>query len=166
MSQDFRTLKTLVLEAKQLRERFKTWNAQQKKCLMYRHESDSEFSNYFYNWTGEDVEAYKMLDTHVGKSSKIPLENRFPTVWRSSSHYTPCLLSFVWIFPNSWIGRYDPPAWPAGSPHLTSRDVSLWGFLKVQAYRSFFLNPTRKNQRTTTAIRKASWKLLTTFGKV
>lgn len=35
-------------------------------------------------------------------------------------------------FPDRWIGKYGPVAWPARSPDLTSCDNALWGLIKPQ----------------------------------
>ena len=34
------------------------------------------------------------------------------------------------IFDEKWIGRGGPVTWPPRSPHLTSPDYFLWGFVK------------------------------------
>jgi len=39
-------------------------------------------------------------------------------------------------FPNSWIGRGGPVAWPARSPDLNPLDYFLWGHLKNFIYRN------------------------------
>lgn len=38
-------------------------------------------------------------------------------------------------FPNSWIGRGGPVAWPARSPDLNPLDFFLWSFLKSFIYQ-------------------------------
>ncbi|XP_031789247.1 uncharacterized protein LOC116418318 [Nasonia vitripennis] len=37
-------------------------------------------------------------------------------------------------YPNQWIGRGSPVAWPPISPDLTSPDFYLWGYLKNTCY--------------------------------
>jgi len=37
-------------------------------------------------------------------------------------------------FPNRWIGRSGPIAWPARSPDLTPLDYSIWGQMKALVY--------------------------------
>lgn len=37
-------------------------------------------------------------------------------------------------FPNRWIGRGGPVAWPPRSPDITPLDFFVWGFLKEQVY--------------------------------
>lgn len=40
------------------------------------------------------------------------------------------------VFPNRWIGKFGPVAWPPRSPDLTPLDYFLWGFLKDFVYRT------------------------------
>lgn len=42
------------------------------------------------------------------------------------------LLDFLW--PNEWIGRSGPVAWPPRSPDLTPMDFSVWGVIKDRVY--------------------------------
>ena len=37
-------------------------------------------------------------------------------------------------FPNKWIGRNGPVAWPARSPDLNPLDFFLWGYMKTLVY--------------------------------
>lgn len=39
-------------------------------------------------------------------------------------------------FPNRWIGRGGPIAWPPRSPDLTPLDFFLWGYLKDRVFRT------------------------------
>lgn len=43
-------------------------------------------------------------------------------------------------FPNKWIGKNGPIAWPARSPDLTVPDTFLWGTLKNRVYAQEFEN--------------------------
>lgn len=36
------------------------------------------------------------------------------------------------VFPDRWVGKFGPIAWPARSPDLSSCDNALWGILKRQ----------------------------------
>lgn len=38
------------------------------------------------------------------------------------------------VFPNRWIGRFGPIAWPPRSPDLTPLDFFLWGLMKDYVY--------------------------------
>lgn len=50
-------------------------------------------------------------------------------------HYTHEVTNFLnRRFPNRWIGRGGPVAWPARSPDLTPLDFSLWGYIKNIVY--------------------------------
>lgn len=40
------------------------------------------------------------------------------------------------VYPNRWIGRGGPIAWPPRSPDLTPMDFYLWGHLKTLVYSS------------------------------
>ena len=37
-------------------------------------------------------------------------------------------------FPNRWIGRDEPHAWPPRSPDLTPLDFLLWGYVRDRVY--------------------------------
>lgn len=39
-------------------------------------------------------------------------------------------------FPDKWIGREGPVAWPPRSPDLTPPDFFLWGYVKDKVYAS------------------------------
>lgn len=39
-------------------------------------------------------------------------------------------------FPQRWIGRGGPIAWPPRSPDITPCDFFLWGYLKTLVYRT------------------------------
>jgi hypothetical protein len=39
-------------------------------------------------------------------------------------------------FPDRWIGKYGPVAWPARSPDLSSCDNALWGMLKPKIVKA------------------------------
>ena len=45
-------------------------------------------------------------------------------------------------FPNKWIGRRGPHAWPPRSPDLTPLDYFLWGYVKQRVYAT---EPTTPN---------------------
>jgi hypothetical protein len=40
------------------------------------------------------------------------------------------------VFPNRWIGRNGPVAWPARSPDMTPLDFFLWGAMKALVYET------------------------------
>jgi hypothetical protein len=39
-------------------------------------------------------------------------------------------------FPNRWLGRDGPIAWPSRSPDITPLDFFLWGYVKDKVYAS------------------------------
>lgn len=45
-----------------------------------------------------------------------------------TAHVTQTYLNTV--FPDRWVGKFGPIAWPARSPDITSCDNALWGLLK------------------------------------
>ena len=40
------------------------------------------------------------------------------------------------VFPDAWIGRGGPTAWPARSPDITPLDFFLWGYVKDRVYKT------------------------------
>lgn len=51
------------------------------------------------------------------------------------SHYGACVRDHLnRTFPNRWIGRGGPVAWPPRSPDLNPLDFYLWGTMKSQVY--------------------------------
>ena len=52
------------------------------------------------------------------------------------------------IFDGKWIGRGGPVAWPPCSPHLTSRDYFLWGFVKEREMAVAPSTPDDMKERT------------------
>lgn len=59
------------------------------------------------------------------------------------AHYSRPVRNWLNIhYPERWIGRGGPVAWPARSPDLTPLDFFLWGHLKALVYR----NPIRTRE--------------------
>lgn len=51
------------------------------------------------------------------------------------AHYARCTRAFLNdMYPDKWIGRGGPRAWPPRSPDLTPLDFYLWGHLKNRVY--------------------------------
>lgn len=51
------------------------------------------------------------------------------------AHYAAIVRQFLdETYPNHWIGRRGPIAWPARSPDMTPLDYYLWGHMKQQIY--------------------------------
>ena len=40
------------------------------------------------------------------------------------------------VFPNRWVGRNGPVAWPARSPDMTPLASFLWGVMKALVYET------------------------------
>ena len=38
--------------------------------------------------------------------------------------------------PERWIGRGGPAAWPPRSPDINSLDFFLWGYVKIEVFKS------------------------------
>ena len=57
------------------------------------------------------------------------------------------------LFPNRWIRRGGPVAWPARSPDLTSPDFYLWGYLKNVVYQEQPTDRENMKDRIRTACR-------------
>lgn len=55
-------------------------------------------------------------------------------------------------YPNRWIGRGGPIAWPARSPDLTPLDFFLWGHVKEQVYKTQVNTVIELRERIQTAL--------------
>ena len=52
-------------------------------------------------------------------------------------HYTIFVRVLLYeLFPNRWLGRGGPVAWPPRSPDLTPLDYYLWGHMKTLVYKT------------------------------
>lgn len=63
-------------------------------------------------------------------------------------------------FPNKWIGRGGPVAWPARSPDITSCDFFLWGFVKSKVYDTPPTTAEDMQQRIVAAFREITPQML------
>jgi len=53
------------------------------------------------------------------------------------SHYTRHVRDYLnESFPNRWLGRGGPVAWPPRSPDLKPHDYYLWGHMKTLPYET------------------------------
>jgi len=70
----------------------------------------------------------------------IPLLKRRQTYFQhdgTSPHYTRHVRDYLnESFPNLWLGRGGPVAWPPRSSDLTPLDYYLWGHLKTLVYET------------------------------
>lgn len=68
----------------------------------------------------------------------VPLEVRRQMFFMhdgAPAHFSRIARTFLNAhYPNRWIGRMGPIAWPARSPDLNPLDFFLWGYLKMQVY--------------------------------
>lgn len=81
-----------------------------------------------------------LIDTAPVLLDEIPLAVRNRVIYQQDgapSHYGRVVQD--WLnekYPNRWIGRNGPIAWPPRSPDLTPLDFYVWGFLKDEVYSS------------------------------
>lgn len=55
-------------------------------------------------------------------------------------------------YPNCWIGRRGPVAWPPRSPDMTPMDYFLWGYIKCKVYQTEPTTVENMQQRIQTVI--------------
>ena len=83
--------------------------------------------------------------------------------WRCPTRYTKLHVVYAWwrpyiyqsrgreyldvAYPNWWLGRAGPVAWPPRSPDLNPLDFYLWGRLKTLVYATEIPNVTVLQQR-------------------
>ena len=77
-----------------------------------------------------------MLQTYA-----IPQLNRIPhLVFQQDGappHWSRAVRAYLDdAFPDNWIGRGGPTAWPARSPDVTPCDFFLWGYVKDRVYKT------------------------------
>ena len=63
-------------------------------------------------------------------------------------------------FPNKWIGRGGPIAWPARSPDITPCDFSLWGFVKHRVFQTPVNCLLELKQRITDVVNQVNQNML------
>lgn len=120
---------------------------------------------YFFD---ENVNAMSYLDflriNLEDYLDELPL-NLFEHIWfqqdGAPAHYSNAVRAYLNDrFPEKWIGRGGPVAWPPRSPDLTKLDFFLWGFVKDKVYQS---PPTTKEDmkvRIRNAIREVEVDIL------
>ena len=63
-------------------------------------------------------------------------------------HYTRHVRDYLnESFPNRWLGRGGPVAWPPRSPDLTPLDFYLWGHMKTLVYENMVDSRTALRDR-------------------
>ncbi|XP_031777035.1 uncharacterized protein LOC116415815 [Nasonia vitripennis] len=94
---------------------------------------------YFFNGNVNQHNFLEFLRDHLpGLLEEVDLETR-QRIWvqldGAPPHFARILRTFLnERYPNQWIGRGGPVAWPPNSPDLTSPDFYLWGYLKNTCY--------------------------------
>lgn len=70
------------------------------------------------------------------------------------AHFARIVREFLNLnYPNRWIGRGGPVAWPPRSPDLTPPDFFLWGYLKNIVYSTVPTTPEDLKERIRQACR-------------
>lgn len=99
------------------------------------------------------VGPYILPDRLSGENYLDFLQNHFPglledvplNIWQNMwllqdgapPHYSLIVRQFLDNnFPNRWIGRVGPVAWPPRSPDLTPCDFFLWGYMKSLVFKT------------------------------
>ena len=83
------------------------------------------------------VKVYRYNPKHLYPKLNGYGDNGQRKVWSScGSMYCTCSADLNESFPNRWLGRGGPVAWPPRSPGLTPLDYYLWGHMKTLAYES------------------------------
>jgi len=93
------------------------------------------------NLTGNTYEAFLRHEL-IGLLEDNPLMIRRQMYFQHDEappHYTRRMREFLnKTFPNRWLGRGGPVAWPPRSPELTPLDFYLWGHMKSSVYETKF----------------------------
>ena len=92
---------------------------------------------FFFATPTVTANAYlKMLQEFV--IDNIPLQIRQKGYFQQDGtppHFARTVRAYLdQTFPNRWIGRGGPLAWPPQSPDLTPCDFWLWGMIKERVY--------------------------------
>ena len=91
------------------------------------------------NLTGNTYEAF-LKNELPGLLEDIPLLLRsqmYCQIGGAPPHYTLRVREILHeIFPNRWLGRVGPVAWPPRSTDQTPLDYYLWGHMKTLVYET------------------------------
>jgi len=92
-------------------------------------------------------EALPELETIAGNSEVWWLQDGAPAHWGTQvrEYLDAC-------FPETWIGRDGPIAWPARSPDINPLDYYLWGFVKHMVFQTPTRDLNELRQKITTVI--------------
>ena len=100
------------------------------------HHSQIVGPYFFEEPTVTGANYLEMLQTYA-----IPQLNRIPhLVFQQDGappHWSRAVRAYLDdAFPDNWIGRGGPTAWPARSPDVTPCDFFLWGYVKDRVYKT------------------------------
>lgn len=85
----------------------------------------------FYNFLNEDFPLLiQCIPEEIREQMWLQMDGATPHFYRQVREHVTA------VFPQKWIGRGGPIAWPARSPDLTSLDFFLWGFVKSAVYKT------------------------------
>ena len=83
------------------------------------------------------VKVYRYNPKHLYPKLNGYGDNGQRKLWSScGSTYCTCSADLNESFPNCWLGRGGPVAWPPRSPDLTPLDYYLWGHMKTLVYET------------------------------
>ena len=86
------------------------------------------------NLTGNTYEVF-LRNELPGLLENVPLMIRSQKYFQHDGappHYTRRMIKYLnESFPNRWLGRGGPVAWPPRSPNLTPLDYYIWGNMKT-----------------------------------
>ena len=99
------------------------------------------------------------------------------------AHFSHVIREYLDVpYPNRWMGRAEPVAWPPRSPDLNPVDFYLWGRLKTLVYATEIANvavlqqriengcPTVRNEvngvcNIQRAVRRRAWYCVILYGR-
>ena len=91
------------------------------------------------NLRGDTYEVF-LRNEFPGLLEDIPLVVRSQMYFQHDGappHYSRIVREYLHAsFPNRWIGRLGPVAWPPRSPDLTPLDYYIWGHMKTLVYET------------------------------
>ena len=76
-----------------------------------------------------EIFAYPLLRTRRRHNMLFQLDGAPP-------HWGLHVRAFLNKFLERWIGRGGPAAWPPRSPDINSLDFFLWGYVKIEVFKS------------------------------
>lgn len=107
--------------------------------------------HFFDAYLNGEIFLYFLLNDLSNLLEDVPLEIR-RRMWLqldgAPAHFHGNVINALnQLFPNKWIGRGSPYAWPPRSPDLTAADFFLWGYIKNIVYQTPPTTPLDMKQR-------------------